>query len=500
MLVAFRIALFTAVFSIGLSYASLAQAQEPDTLALAQKLTTDKAFNTAAVLLGHYEKAHPTNLDAVRLHLQLLYWLNRLPEAGDLYNRASRQPGATSLQLDYGRILYERKQYPQAQVVLEPLLQQEPGNIEALTMLGIMSYYEDKAPQAVAYLTKVLAIYPDNPIAKAFAHQIKTARAPYVQLAATYRTDDQPLKWLETKAEAGSYRSALLSPTLQVVLWNTRDTVGGFRQHTEVLVGNKISLLHQKLTVQLNAGVFKHAAQSTPAFVGTATLQYKLPKGFSLEASGSQSPYFFTIVSGRAAVLYGQVYGALLFQNAKGWQGRVQATEIYFPGHNRILGLSAWVLSQTLTLGPVFVKGGYSFAYNDAQYNTYAPVLSTTQIASSGRPVAGTYGAYFTPSQQLIHSLLVHADAKVGRRCWLTLKSSVGVVAQAQNPYLFLTKDRTGLLVGKGFYTERYTPFEVKGQVSYSLAEHLGLEGGYVHTKAFFYSANQVFTNLKYSF
>jgi len=95
---------------------------------------------------------------------------------------------------------------------------------------------------------------------------------------------------------------------------------------------------------------------------------------------------------------------------------------------------------------------------------------------------------------------LLHADAQAGRQCWLSLKTSVGVFAQAQNPYLFLTRDGAGRGVGRGFYTERYTPLEVKGQVSYSLAKHLGLEGGYVHTRAFFYTANQVFANVKYPF
>lgn len=492
--------LFAVIFFAGF-FSQRSYAQGADTLALAHNLTTEKAFGKAASLLAQYEKAHPTNTDAVRLHLQLLYWLNQLPEAAELYRRfSSQQPAATSLQLDYGRILYETKQYPKAKAVLEPLLQKEPGNVEALTMLGIMNYYESDFSAAAGYLNRVLATYPDNPTAKVFAEKIKAARAPYLRVYTTYRSDDQPVKWLENKVEVGSYRSALLSPSLQAVLWNTRDSTSGFRQHVEVLVGNKSTLLNQKLAVQLNAGVFKHAAQKSPTFVGTATLHYQLPTGFALEASGSRSPYFFTSASSRAAVLYSQAYGALLFQNAKGWQGRMQATESFFPGSNRLLGLSAWVLSRALTLGPVYVKGGYSFGYNDAQYNTYAPVLSTAQIAASGKAVAGTYGAYFTPDQQVIHSLLLNADAKAGSRCWVSLKGSVGVVAHAQNPYLFLNSDQSTLFIDKGFYTERYTPYEVKGQVSYSLATHLGLEGGYVHTKAFFYTANQAFANLKYSF
>lgn len=493
--------LYLAFFFLGLLSSPRVHAQGADTLALAHELTAAKEFGKATTLLARYEKAHPTSTDAVRLHLQLLYWQHQLPEAATLYRRASRQqPAATSLQLDYGRILYETKQYAKAQAVLKPLLQLAPGNVEVLTMLGIMQYQEGHLPQAAGYLRQVLVTYPTNPTATAFAEKIRVARAPYLQLYTTYRTDDQPLTWLENKLEAGSYRSALLAPSLQAVLWNTRDSLGGFRQHVEVLAGNKSSLLGQKLTVQLQAGVFKHAARQAPAAVGSATLLYKLPKGLALEAGGSRSPYFFTIASSRAAVLYSQVYGALLFQHTKGWQGRAQATEAYFAGGNRLVGLSAWVLSRALALGPVYVKGGYSFGYNDALYNTYAPVLSAAQAAAAGQPVAGTYGAYFTPNQQLIHSLLLNADAKAGSRCWLSLKGSVGVVAHARNPYLFLNSDQAGLFIDKGFYTERYTPFEVKGQVSYSLAKHLGLEGGYVHTKAFFYTANQAFTNLKYSF
>ena len=504
MLFTFRKTIAASIFFIGLFLAHHSYAQSTDTLALAHKLTDGKEFGKAATLLTRYEKAHPTTTDAVRLHLQLLYWMHQLPAVDKLYYRASRQqPAATDLQLDYGRILYETKQYSKARDVLGPLLQKEPDNVEALTMLGIINYNEGKLTPAAGYLNKVLAAYPANPTANVFAQKIKdvqAARAPYLNLYNTYRADDQPLKWLENRIEVGSYRTPLLSPTLQAVHWSTRDSSTGFRQHFEVLVGNKSTLLNQKLTAQFNAGIFKHAAQSGPAFVGNATLHYKLPKGFAVEAAGSRAPYFYTIASSRAAVLYSQVYGALLFEGKKGWQGRAQATENYFPGSNRIVGLSAWVLSRALTLGPVYVKGGYSFGYNDAQYNTYAPVLSTAQIAASGKPVAGTYGAYFTPDQQLIHSLLLNADAKAGSRCWVSLKGSVGVHAQAQNPYLFLASDRASLFIDKGFYTERYTPLEVKGQVSYAASNHVGLEGGYVHTKAFFYTANQAFMNLKYSF
>ncbi len=85
MLVAFRRALTAAVFFAGLGGAGLARAQGADTLALAQQLSAEKAFAPAAALLERYERAHPTNTNAVRLHLQLLYWLNRLPEAGELY-------------------------------------------------------------------------------------------------------------------------------------------------------------------------------------------------------------------------------------------------------------------------------------------------------------------------------------------------------------------------------------------------------------------------------
>lgn len=490
------------VFFIGLFFAGPAGAQGTDTLALAHRLTDGKEFSQAATLLARYEQAHPTSTDAVRLHLQLLYWQHQLAEADALYGRAiGQQPAATGLQLDYGRILYETKRVALAQQVLGALLQREPNNVEALTMLGIMQYNQGNLAKAADYLNQVLATYPDNPTARTFAQKIQAARAPYAQLYTTYRRDDQPLKWLETKVEAGSYHSALFSPSLQAALWNTQDSAGGFRQHLQVLAGNKSTLLNQQLTVQLSAGAFKHAAQSAPVFVGNATLAYKLLKGFSVEVSGSRSPYFYTIASSRTPVLTNQVVGALLFQRAKGWQGRAQVAEAFYPG-NRLMGLSTWALSPALTLGPVYVKGGYSFAYADAQYNTYAPVLTTAQLAAAfGRPVAGTYGNYFTPSRQFIHSLLLNADAKAGRRCWLSLKGSVGVYAQVQNPYLFLNGDRaTGLYVDKGYYPERYVPYDVKGQVSYALSAHATLEGGYVHTRSVFYTAGQAFANLKLTF
>jgi tetratricopeptide (TPR) repeat protein len=290
MVVALQKTFFIAAFFTSLFFSHAARAQAADTLALAQQLTAGKEFGKAAALLARYEQAHPINTDAARLHLQLLYWQHQLPEAAALYQRTSRQqPAATNLQLDYGRILYETKQYSKARAVLGPLLQKEPGNVETLTMLGIMAYNENQLPQAVGYLNQVLATYPDNPTAKVFAQKIKAARAPFVQLSSTYRADDQLLRWLENKVEAGSYRSPLLAPTLQAMRWSTRDSSAGARQHFEVLLGNKGTFLNQKLTVQLNAGVFKHAAQSGPALVGCAT---SCPKALRWKRRAAAHPTF----------------------------------------------------------------------------------------------------------------------------------------------------------------------------------------------------------------
>jgi Tfp pilus assembly protein PilF len=134
-------------------------------LALAQKLTTEKEFATAILAVGAASIAVA------------------------LYQRASgRQPAATSLQLTYGRILYETKQYQKARAAVVPLLPKEPGSVEALTMLGIMAYNKNQLPQTTRYLNQVLATYPDNPTAQAFAQKIQAARAPYSQLYQALRS------------------------------------------------------------------------------------------------------------------------------------------------------------------------------------------------------------------------------------------------------------------------------------------------------------------------
>ncbi|RZK27518.1 MAG: hypothetical protein EOO63_13215, partial [Hymenobacter sp.] len=60
-----------AIFFLGLCCSQPLHAQGTDTLTLAHQLADGKAFGQAATLLARYEKAHPTNTNAVRLHLQL---------------------------------------------------------------------------------------------------------------------------------------------------------------------------------------------------------------------------------------------------------------------------------------------------------------------------------------------------------------------------------------------------------------------------------------------
>ena len=181
--------------------------------------------------------------------------------------------------------------------------------------------------------------------------------------------------------------------------------------------------------------------------------------------------------------------------------GKAAFENHFFRDGNTIRQAYAWLLVPALRLPAFTLDGGYAFSYSDASVNTFSPIDPLSVLLTRPESIGGFYNPYFTPENQQVHSLLAIAKIEVSKKASFVAKATVGVLASAGNPYLYIRTDYSATFeVSRGFDSERFHPLELQGEMRLKVSRQLSLSGSYVFGRLFFYQRHQGNLALKYLF
>jgi len=478
-----------------------------DSLTLAKQLMNEKKSSEANLILEASEKAHPNNVDVIRLRGQALYWSNDFDATLRYFRKSIKNnPTAAVLKMDFGRILFEMNQLDEARLVLADYFKSAPDDIEAQIILGTIAYWQGKCPKkAFRYLYPVLAKYPGNQRTADLVNEIHLATSPSIKISPGYYSDSQPLQAFTLMAEAGFYQSSLLQPTLQVQQRNLRIRTESVRHHTESLqLGNTFSFLRMKTVAIIKAGVFQRSWTNGVFFTGGLEVNQKLSKTVTLSGSIDRSPYLYTIRSLGNSVTQNNYTASLGRERKAGWNGKATYTLQQFNDNNQVKSFSVWFLLPVVKSSSFKVDLGYAFYIADSKRNAYVNDKSLSEITSQyypGYTITGVYDPYFTPQNQQIHSVLGNLTFLPTHSLKFSVKSNAGLYAAVDNPYFFLNYDKGHqLALYKGYHPFTYFPFEIRTAVSWALSKKIMLEAEYLYRKTVFFNSNSASAGLKVNF
>ncbi len=122
-------------------------------------------------------KRNPNNYEASFALANLYSWDRRYyHRAIDLYRKLFLKfPKNTEARMDYGRLLYERGEFGEAEKAYRDAIVLEPNNVDAHVMLGRIYVGQNKRDLAITEFKKVLEIKPDSVDAHYYLAQIYAA-------------------------------------------------------------------------------------------------------------------------------------------------------------------------------------------------------------------------------------------------------------------------------------------------------------------------------------
>ncbi|WP_324675501.1 tetratricopeptide repeat protein [Hymenobacter sp. GOD-10R] len=494
--------IITLLFAFFLAQRLQAQSSSPaDTVEYARAKATTKDFAAADRLLISYNARH-LDVNGLRLHAQVLYWNKAYERANEVHRRAITSfPDLAVLKLDYGRFLYELGKHRQAQAVLEGYLAHDSLQAEANLLVARICYQEGHLAAAENRAAFMLKHYPGNADATALLTELHQAQAPYLRLSSRYAAADQPLKALNDELESTWYRSWLLAPSLRVQFthFNLPELA---RNSIWLQAGNTIRLNQSGLTLNLQGGVFR-AQLGSGAWrpTGSVLLTQKVASYLYLDFNAEHRPYQRTLASVRSTTTVMQnVEGAAIRLNKSDrWLGKAVYECQTFADDNTVQTAYAWLLAPLLTTKLATLQGGYALSYATTKRSTYVPVKTLDEIVAANSPVAGYYAPYFSPKNQVVNSLLGSFKIKPPWKVTFSGQASVGVLAKADNPYLFLNKSASNeLYVERGFLRTSYHPLDLQVVCQVKISPALSLAADYSYRKLFFFTAQQAGLQLSY--
>ncbi len=476
------------------------ETQTADALELAVQAAGDGEFAKAIEVLRKEEKEHPGGVNVQQLLANVYYWSGNLKVAQLIFEKAIKSyPGQKALHLEYGRMLFETKDFERAKTHLSAYLRSDPSNAEALLNLGYIHFWSEEYKTAEGYFNKTLRLYPRQAEAVAMMEKIQAIHSLYVEVDGAYRTDSQPFTIFEPKVSVSQYWNKWLHPFAEGASYFF-DTQGGSKQAQLFELGNHFYFKKAKTTLSVSSGFYRNHIDGQLDFTGKAVLKKQLAKGLSMSASASRSPNLTTLASLDQLIFQNDYALQLDLSNGSSWLGQAAVGQRDHGDQNPILSVYAWAMSPAFKFSVFQFRAGYGFNYTDAKESRFRSDLPLNEIIDNweeGIEIDGVYDPYFTPANQQVHAALAYLKIDVSNKINVELNGNVGLFAQAEIPFLYLDQTGNELELKRDFFTGKENTMDLSGKLEIGISENTWLTGGYRYENTFFYDAHSVTVGLK---
>ena len=191
---------------------------------------------------------------------------------------------------------------------------------------------------------------------------------------------------------------------------------------------------------------------------------------------------------------------SLSYNKKDKWLGKAGYDLLRYQDANKINAAYLWVLGPVWTGRHFSISSGYGFRYADALDNRYVSQKSMSQLTSSVyKGVQGVYSPYFTPEEQKIHSALATVKLFPGRKLQFSSRMSIGVVAKAENPYLWLDKYGGEYTVYREYMPVAFKTATLVNEINFKASDNFSIAASHTYDQLLYYKVHRGSLELKYA-
>lgn len=350
--------------------------------------------------------------------------------------------------------------------LLDEHLRQHPTDTRADLMLAEVLYWQGDFSSAARHFSHILRTEPGNAAARRQLEEIRAVSSPWLRMRADASKDNQPIKRLDGDVDAGFFLTPLWSLGVRVAPQHavSGDTTLNQMNARGVLKGY---LVAPHVDVELSTGTASWRAavrgvnRSGSAFIGSGRMAILVARNLKAFASVDRAQYAATVASLAAPLT--TTTPALGLRVDGRWLGEAAAQRTQYPDNNAVNTAYAWLLAPIAIEKEFTLHLGYAFSYQDANQSRYT--------------VAGRYEPYFTPDQELEHSIAgsLVTWQKSGAR--LQLNGSYAVYGRRTTPSVIFGPGAPGKIGPRfiAFGVQHFHPYDIHAATSLPLQKNIAL-------------------------
>lgn len=311
--------------------------------------------------------------------------------------------------------------------------------------------------------------------------------APWIAADARSLADNQPRTTASLHLEHGRY----LTDTFGFMLSTDVAYVSGDGASSSTVAPGGALIV---AVPALRMGVVTGARALLNAPAGTVLLWHArtdvgLGQDVKLRASAARDRYTSTVASIDTTVRVTSLELALDRAAAPGWAGAAALRRDDYGDANPVMAAQAWLLAPLARAATYSLRAGYAVGWQDASESRWVGRnVGDTRgpFAPPGAVLPGRYDPYYTPHDQLAHSVIADAAVADGRGGWIKLSAAMGVHATELAPQQRSTGRGAGTIE---FAQRSYTPYRIEAGWWLPLSDRTSITLDAEYSRSAFYNA-----------
>jgi len=470
-----------------------------NTLETAKQYFNNSQYDEAANILSKYLAGNPKDVYGYWLYGEIAYKQKEKKISAYHFEKALRiQPDNEDIRISYARSLFYSKQMEKASEEFTQIIKKGKNEnyiSESHLMLSYIKFWDMELDKSRYHVDQILKINPSDKLALEQKKAIDQISAPYIKLDLKYLDDDQPLSSFSEKVEFGMTRSRALNFAFYLKNYN-------FDTHNQVIMANfknTFIISDVNLYVSISAGVSRYFKDKYD-WLGEIEFKHKITDNLHAGVGLNRQPYLYTKQSTYTTFSENNFYGMINYDDPKLFSASFLYQYKFFEGDNHINILGAWAMTKFFKLGFLQARAGYAVSYSDTKESTYVP-NDPIESHPEGENILGHYDLYFTPDNEIAHSVLGALRFNITPKLSVDTFGSYGFYARNDSPLLFITEDLGDkYIIMRTSYKHKYHPYNLKANLNYMFSDRFNIGIYYEHLKNSFYQQDKAGMQLFYKF
>jgi hypothetical protein len=396
--------------------------------------------------------------------------------------------------IEYASQLFREGRLKESRSVLNELRRTDQITDDGYLMLAYIEFWDGYPSRAKNLLNRIHADYHDIVGVEYLRNEIENQQIGQINIAYINKSDNQPLHSEQIRIGASVYRNKYIHPVLDATYYSfdtAIETVNSIR----LMANNTFRTGLTGHSLGVSMGLYADNSFDIIELIGSIKYTHRFTGKLYSDVEFTKEPYLYHYQNVAAPFFTYQFISGLRYYSDNRYYSELKYQRWLYEDENYQDILSIYFVQNTLKKTGTNLYIGYAFSYSNANQSRYV-IDQPESINTNTTLVKGVYFPYYTPNQDMAHSILLSIESDIKKTISANLALKYGVYAFARQPYYYVEMNNPSTIIFETYNFEHH-PFEISGGADFLLSRSLSIHARYEYKRLKYYTTNDLFLTLR---